>query len=75
MKTPLSVILEGLRPDDDHERIRLSELDEIFEGKVVVLRRGCQHNAQLTHTNGSIECLSCHKLLKEVKPKWEKEKK
>ncbi len=68
--TAIEVILSGLRnslrPDDQDERIRLTELDEIFEGKVIVLRRKCPHVARIIHTNKSEECLSCHEMLKEV---------
>ncbi len=70
--TPLEVILNGLKPscEDDEERIKLSELDEIFEGRVMIPR--CPHVAQITHTNGSIQCLSCYEMLIEV-PMKEKE--
>lgn len=66
-------IIELLRPDsyDAEEEKKLKEKDEVWRGEVTLIN--CLHHNTITHTNESIQCLSCKRMLKEVKPKWKKE--
>ncbi len=68
-------IVELLRPDsyDSHEEKLIRERDEVWRGEVTLIE--CLHHNTITHTNGSIQCINpfCLKMLKEVRPKWEKE--
>jgi len=59
------VIVSGLNPktDEEVEKKKLKAKDE----KAVVVE--CLHYFTLTHTNGSVECLRCHKMLKVIEPK------
>ncbi len=50
-----------------YESKKLKQKDE----KVEVVN--CLHRGpKITHTNGSIQCLQCMKMLKVVEPKWRK---
>ncbi len=57
---------------DFHEEKLLREKDQVREKKVMVVT--CLHRPTITHTNGDEECLRCHRMLKETKPKWKEEK-
>ena len=39
--------------------------DAIGDIRKFITQSHCPHNNSITHTNGSVECLRCHKLLEE----------
>lgn len=51
---------------DRHEEDKLKERDE----KAMAVE--CLHHNVFTHTNGSIQCLRCKRMLKVIEPKWRK---
>ena len=52
---------------DSHEESLIKEKDAIRKGEITIIP--CRHNAIFTHTNGSKECIRCHKMMEEVELK------
>ena len=57
---------------DDMDRVFFCELPDRHEqAHEWTLQDICLHNAStLTHTNGNIECLSCHEIIMKGEQKW-----